>query len=180
MKILFVVWAGILLAQTCAAAEVEKAYFVGEIKLSSESGRPLGSQAILASRTHDPERNLMTERAVIVKPDGTVDDYPMNMLVKGDTFTIDDPKKVVEGSGTLFGPAWHWTYFKATYKAANGAVIDDENFMAAPDIGVARKKITTPDGKIVLYMDMTLKATTRETFEILTNALLKKPAPPKP
>jgi hypothetical protein len=180
MKILFVVWAGVLLAQTCAAAEVEKVYFVGEIKLSSESGRPLGSQAILASRTHDPDRNLMTERAVIVKSDGTVDDYPMNMLVKGDTFTIDDPKKVVEGSGTLFGPAWHWTYFKATYKAANGAVIDDENFMAAPDVGVARKKITTPDGKIVLYMDMTLKATTRETFEILTNALLKKPAPPMP
>jgi hypothetical protein len=59
-------------------------------------------------------------------------------------------------------------------------VIDDENFMAAPDVGVARKKITTPDGKIVLYMDMTLKATTRETFEILTNALLKNPAPPKP
>jgi hypothetical protein len=93
MKILFVVWAGVLLAQTCAAAEVEKVYFVGEIKLSSESGRPLGSQAILASRTHDPDRNLMTERAVIVKSDGTVDDYPMNMLVKGDKFTIDDPKK---------------------------------------------------------------------------------------
>jgi hypothetical protein len=179
MRILFVVWAGVLLAQTCAAAEVEKAYFVGEIKLSSESGRPLGSQAILASRAYDPGQNLMVERAVTVKPDGTVGDYPMNMTVKGNTFTIDDPKKVVEGSGTLFGPAWHWTYFKGTYKATNGVVIDDENFMAAPDVGAARKKITTPDGKVIMYMDMTLKSTSRETFEILTNALLKKPAPPK-
>ena len=180
MRILFVVCVGSLLAQACAAAEIEKSYFVGEVKLSSESGRPLGSQAILTSRTYDPGQNLIVERAVVVKADGTVDDYPMNMTVKGDTFTIDDPKKVVEGSGTLFGPAWHWTYFKGTYKATNGALIDDEDFLAAPDVGTARKKISTPDGKVVMYMDMTLKATTRETFEILTNALLKRPAPPKP
>ena len=115
-----------------------------------------------------------------MKVDGSVDDYPMNMPVKGNAFTIDDPKKVVEGSGTHFGPAWHWTYFKATYKAANGAVIDDENFLAAPDVCCARKKISTPDGKTVMYMDETLKATTRETFEILSSALLKKTAPLKP
>jgi hypothetical protein len=179
MKTLLVVCAGILLAQTCAAAEIEKSYFVGEIKLSNESGQSLGSQAILASRVYDRDRNLMTERAIIVKPDGTVDDYPMNMHVKGNAFTLDDPKKVVEGSGTLFGPAWHWTYFKATYKAANGVVIEDENFIAAPDVGAARKRISAPDGKFVMYMDMTLKATTPETFEILSTALLKKPAAPK-
>ncbi len=31
-----------------------------------------------------------------------------------------------------------------------------------------------------MYMDLTLKATTRETFEILSAALLKKTAPLKP
>jgi len=180
MRILFVVCVAALLAEACAAAEIERSYFVGEVKLSSESGQPIGSQAILTSRAYDPGQNRIVERAVVVKPDGTVDDYPMNLLVKGNTFTIDDPKKAVEGSGILFGPAWHWTYLKGTYKATNGAVIDDEGFMAAPDVGTARKKISTPDGKVVMYMDMTLKATTRETFEILTNALLKKPAPPKP
>jgi hypothetical protein len=180
MRILFVVGVAALLAQMCSAAEVEKSYFVGEVKLSSESGRPLGSQAILTSRTYDPGQNLIVDRAVVVKPDGTVDDYPMNLIVKGDTFTIDDPKKIIEGSGTLFGPAWHWTYFKGTYKATNGAIIDDEGFLAAPDVAAARKKISTPDGKVIMYMDMTLKATTRETLEILTSALLKKSSSPKP
>jgi hypothetical protein len=180
MRTLLVVLVGVLIAHTGAAAEVEKSYFVGEIKLSNESGQPLGSQAVLTSRVYDPDRSLIVERAIVVKPDGSVDDYPMNMPVKGNAFTIDDPKKVVEGSGTLFGPAWHWTYFKATYKAANGAVIDDENFLAAPDVGCARKKISTPDGKVLMYMDLTLKATTPETFEILSSALLKKTAPLKP
>jgi hypothetical protein len=174
MKASFVVVLSSLLAQTCVAAEVEDLYFVGEVKLSSETGQPLGSQAMLAHRTYDPGRSMIVERAVVVKPDGTVDDYPLNLPVKGNTFTVDDPKKVVEGSGTLFGPAWHWTYLKGTYKATNGAQIEDENLMATPDVGCSRKKISMPDGKVVMVMDMTLKATTRETFEILTSALLKK------
>ncbi|HEV2969081.1 MAG TPA: hypothetical protein VGY55_03765 [Pirellulales bacterium] len=174
MKASFVVMLSALLVQTCIAAEVEDWYFVGEVKLSSESGQSLGSQAMLVHKTYDPGRSLIVERAVVVKPDGTVDDYPMNLPVKGNTFTVEDPKKSIEGSGTLFGPAWHWTYFKGTYKATNGAQIDDENFMADPDVGTARKKISTPDGKVVMVMDMTLKSVTRETFEILTSALLKK------
>lgn len=174
MKSLLIVALAVLSTQTCAAAEPETTYFVGEVKLSDPSGKPLGSQAMLASRTHDRDKNLMIERAIVVQADGTVNDYPINMTVNGDKFTIDDPNKAVEGSGTLFGPAWRWTYFKATYKAKNGAVIDDENFMAAPDVGTARKKISTPDGKVVMFMDMSLKATTRETFDILAAALLNK------
>ena len=74
----------------------------------------------------------------------------------------------------LFGPAWHWTYIKATYKAKNGAQIDDENFIAVPDVGVARKRISGPDGKVIMIMDMTMKSTTKQAYEILTTALLKK------
>ena len=177
MRIFFAVLIGFVSAQICSAAEVEKAYYIGEVKLSSESGQPLGSQAILAERTYDPGRGVIGERAVVVQADGTVNDSPMNMIVKGDSFTLDDPKKFVEGSGTLFGPAWHWTYFKATYKAKNGVQIDDENFTAVTDVGVARKKISGPDGKVIMIMDMTLKSTTKQAYEILTSALLKKAGP---
>jgi hypothetical protein len=169
-------WALVAFVQTCVAADVERSYFIGEVKLSTEAGKPIGSQAMLVSKVYDPDKKLMTERAIIVDPDGKVDDYPMNMLIKGDTFTLEDPKKVVEGSGTFFGPAGRWTYFKATYKATNGVTIDDENFTAAPDIGCARKKLTAPDGKVLMYMDMGLKSTSHEAFEILAAALLKKKA----
>jgi hypothetical protein len=174
MRILFAVVIGITSVKFCSAAEVETLYYVGEVKLSSESGQPLGSQAILAERTYDPDHNVIKDRAIVVQADGTVNDYPMSMIVKGDTFTLDDPKKFVEGSGTLFGPAWHWTYIKAAYKAKNGAQIDDENFIAVPDIGVARKRISGPDGKVIMIMDMTMKSTTKHAYEILTSALLKK------
>src|SRR6266404_883807 len=105
MRSFFAVLIGSLSVQICSAAEVETSYYVGEIKLSSESGQPLGSQAMLTERTYDPGHGVIGERAIVVKPDGTVDDYPMSMNVKGDTFTLDDPKKFMEGTGTLFGPA---------------------------------------------------------------------------
>jgi hypothetical protein len=174
MRSVFAMMICVVSAGTCSAAEIERSYFVGEVKLSSESGQPLGSQAVLNERTYDPDRGVIGERAVVVQADGTVNDYPMSLIVKGDSFTLDDPKKFVEGSGTLFGPAWRWTYFKGAYKAKNGVQIDDENFTAVPDVGVARKKITGPDGKVIMVMDMTLKSTTKETFEILTSALLKE------
>src|SRR4051812_31602011 len=112
MKALMTLSACVLLAQACVAAEPETIYFVGEVKLSDPTGKPRGSQAMLASRTHNRDKNLMIERAIVVQADGTVNDYPINMSINGDKFTIVDANKAVEGSGTLFGPAWHWTYFK--------------------------------------------------------------------
>lgn len=180
MKTLFISSAIIVAAQICGAAEVQRSYFIGEAKLSTESGKPIGSQAILVSKIYDADKNLLTERAIVVHSDGKVDDYPMNLSIKGDTFTIDDPKKAVEGSGTLFGKPGEWKYLKGTYKASNGVTIDDENFMASPDIGCARKRLTTPDGKVLMYMDLALKSTSRETFETLAAALVKEPAAQKP
>ena len=46
--------------------------------------------------------------------------------------------------------------------------------IAVPDIGVARKRISGPDGKVIMIMDMTMKSTTKQAYEILTSALLKK------
>jgi hypothetical protein len=98
----------------------------------------------------------------------------MTMKVTGAAFTIADERKTIDGSGTLFGPAWRWTYFKASYRSANGAVIEDENYMTDPGVLVARKKISGPDGKVLTYMDVTLKAITPPAFEILAANLLKK------
>lgn len=163
-----------LLNHKSAAGEVEKMYYAGEAKLSSESGKPLGSQAFLMEKTHDPEHRLIVERAVVVKADRTVEQYTMNMKVSGDSFTLTDAANTVSGSGRLFGPAWHWTYFKAEFHAANGVTIEDENFLADPSVGCARKKVIGPDGKVLMYMDITLKAITPKTFELLSAALLKK------
>ncbi|MGI9113890.1 MAG: hypothetical protein ACR2FX_02460 [Chthoniobacterales bacterium] len=162
-----------LVAASSEAANLEDLYYAGEARLSGEGGQPYGSQVILLHKTSDPQKSLIIERALVVKPDRSVDDYTMNLQVKGDAFTVSDAKNTIEGGGQLFGPAWHWSYFRGTYKSTTGAQIEDENYLSDPAVLVARKKITQP-GKGVVYMDIVLHAITAPTFEVFEKALLKK------
>jgi hypothetical protein len=157
------------------AGTAEKLYYVGEVKLSSPAGKSMGSQVILLEKIHDRDNSTMIERAIVVEADGKAAERTMRMAVKeNNTFLLTDDAKTVEGEGTLFGPAWKWTYFKGTFKTKNGINIDDENFMSDDSAVTARKKVTLPDGRVVMYMDMTLKGITPKTFEILKNAIMKK------
>jgi hypothetical protein len=157
------------------ATPPEKLYYLGEVKLSSAAGKSLGSQVILLEKTQDRARATITERALVVHAGGKVEEWTMHLAVKDDnTFTLRDDTGSVEGGGKLFGPAWKWTYFKGTFKARNGVRIDDENFLADPSVGSARKKLTGPDGRVLMYMDMSLKAVTPGTYEILRAGLKKK------
>jgi hypothetical protein len=165
----------VLLPAGALAAPPTKLYYVGEVKLSSGTGQSLGSQAILMEKVLDPDNSVIVERAIVVGTDGKVDEYTTRLAVKKDnTFTVVDDPRGTEGGGKLFGPAWKWTYFKATFKAKNGVRIEDENFMADDSVGTARKKVIGPDDKVILYMDMSLKGTTAKTFEALRAGLMKK------
>ena len=164
-----------LVPAVAPAAPLEKFYYVGEVKLSAANGHPMGSQVVLLEKIHDRDNATIVERAIVVEADGKANERTVRMIVKDDnTFTLSDEAKSVEGEGTLFGPTWKWTYFKATFRTKNGIKIDDENFMADDSAATARKKVTGPDGKVLMYMDETVKAITPKTFEILKNGLMKK------
>lgn len=163
-----------LFSTRVSAADLEKFFYIGEVKLTSSDGVPIGAQVILFEKTHDPSNSLMIESAVVVQPDGKVQEHTMRLKVKGDSFTLSDDTKTIDGSGTLFGQPWKWTYFKATYKVENGIQIEDENFMADNSMITARKKVSSPDGKTLMYMEMSLKEITPNTFEILKAGLTKK------
>jgi hypothetical protein len=165
----------VLVPAWALATPPEKMYYLGEVKLGSATGQSMGSQVILVEKTHDRDNATIIERAIVVQADGKVEEWKMRLTVKDDnSFTLTDDAKTVEGSGKLFGPAWKWTYFKATFKTKNGVQIEDENFMADESLGTARKKVMGPDGKVIMYMDMNLKAVTPKTFEILRAGLMKK------
>ena len=164
-------------ASVCRAQTVEKFYYVGEMKLSTPTGQPMGSQAFLIEKTHDPGRGLIIERAVVVGAEGKADDFVMEMKVSGNSFAVSDRKGTTTGTGELFGPAWHWTYFKAEYRISNGVRVEDENFMTDPSVGTARKKVFSPDGKPLMLMEGTFKAITPRTFQLLSGALLGKTNP---
>jgi hypothetical protein len=166
----------IVLVPALALAEAPvKLYYVGEAKLSSADGKPMGSQVYLLEKTLDRDKATITERALIVRENGQAEEWTMRFKVKEDgTFTLTEDSKRAEGSGKLFGPAWKWTYFKATYKSTNDIEVEDENFLADESFGTARQKLTGPDKKVLLYMDISLKNVTPKTYEILRAGLLKK------
>ncbi len=89
-------------------------------------------------------------------------------------FTLKEDSGKAEGSGRLFGSAWKWTYFKATYTTTSGVQVEDEKFLADESFGTARQKLTGPDGKVMMYMDLSLKSITPKTDEILRDGLMKK------
>jgi hypothetical protein len=150
-------------------------YYVGEAKISSPAGKPLGSQVYLLEKTLNRDKATITERALIVREDGKAEEWSLRFAVKENgTFTLTEDSKRAEGTGKLFGPAWKWTYFKATYKSTNGIEIEDENYMADDSFGTARQKLTGPDGKVFMYMDIGLKSITPKTYEILRAGLIKK------
>src|SRR5215475_3946302 len=102
MKVLVAIFFAILLSGMSFGADVEKLYYVGESKLSDPSGKAYASQVILLEKALDPDNSVFVERAIVVKPDGKVEEFTMNHKVKGNTFTLGDAKGMVKGSGTLF------------------------------------------------------------------------------
>src|SRR5437588_4654033 len=122
----------LVLAPAAVVAEPPvKLYYVGEAKVSSADGKVMGSQVYLLEKTLDRDQATITERAVIVREDGKAEEWTLRFAVKEDgTFTLPEDAKRAEGSGSLFGPAWKRTYFKATYKSSNGVQVEDENFLA--------------------------------------------------
>src|SRR5438105_2397262 len=165
----------VLIPALALADPAVKLYYVGEAKLSSADGKALGSQVYLLEKTLDRDKATITERVVIVREDGKPEEWTMRFAVKEDNaFTLTEDSKKVEGSGRLFGPAWKWTYFKAKYKTAAGVEIEDENFLADESFGTARQKVTGADGKVLVYMDISLKSITPKTCEILRAGLIRK------
>ena len=166
----------IVLVPALALAEPPvKLYYVGEAKLSSATGEAMGSQVYLLEKTLDRDKATIIERALIVREDGKSEEWTLRFAVKDDnSFTLTEDSKKAKGSGKLFGPAWKWTYFKATYKSTSGIQVEDENFLADESFGTARQKLTGPDGKVLMYMDISLKSITPKTYEILRAGLLKK------
>ena len=57
----------------------------------------------------------MVDSALVIHPDGKVEEHVMRVAVTGVTFTLHDDANTVMGTGMLSGPAWHWKCFKAKY-----------------------------------------------------------------
>jgi hypothetical protein len=163
-----------LVAASALATEPVVRYYVAEAKFSSADGKPLASEVFVLKRVVDRDKSAIIEQPIIVDQKGKAVEWTLRFAVKEDgTFTLTEDSKRVEGKGKFFGPAWKWTYFKATYKTTEGIEIEDENFLLDESLGVARQKVMGKDKKVLMYRDLAGKEITPRTYEILRAGLLK-------
>src|SRR5437868_2575402 len=81
----------VLLPALARAEGPVKLYYVGEAKVSSASGEPMGSQVYLLEKTLDREKATITERAVIIRPGEAAEEWTLRFAVKEDnTFTLSE------------------------------------------------------------------------------------------
>jgi hypothetical protein len=100
MRMPIVLVVTLLVPAWAPAAPPGKFYYVGEAKLSSATGQPTGSQVFLVEKTHDRDKSTIIERAIVVQPDGKVEEWTMRLTAKEDnTFTLTDDSRKAEGSG---------------------------------------------------------------------------------
>src|SRR5689334_3084934 len=92
----------LLLSATFAHADAQRLYYAGEAKLSDAQGHSMASQALLVEQVRDPDRGLIVERAIVVQADRKVEERTMELKVIGDTFTLEDDRHTVHGTGKLF------------------------------------------------------------------------------
>ena len=160
-----------------SAEAPQKFYLLGDEKFTTAKGEPIPSlsTALFIEKTLDAASGTFTERAVQVSPaKKQVIDVTMTLTVKGQNFTIKDSLGTMTGTGTLQGPAWAWTFLSADYViTATGMKIHDEDYMADQNNIAYRKTYYSPaDGKTeVMHSDASLKSISKETFDILVQAL---------
>jgi hypothetical protein len=165
----------LLITASALATEPVVRYYVAEAKVSSADGKPLASEVFVLKRIVDHDKSTIIEQPIIVDEKGKAVEWTIRFAVKEDgTFTLTEDSRRVEGRGKLFGPAWKWTYFKATYKATDGVEIEDENFLLDESLGVGRQKVIGKDKKVVMYRDIAGKEITPKTYEILRAGLMKR------
>src|SRR5207237_6339726 len=78
----------LLMAAWAPAAVPERFYYLGEIKLSSAAGKPMGSQVIMVEKIQDRDNANIIERALVIYEGGKVQESTMRIAVKNhNTFT---------------------------------------------------------------------------------------------
>ena len=110
---LFLPAAGLLLLLVSLAAaqttpEANTTYYLGEVKMSSPTGRPFGSSISLVKRSIFPAENKIVEIVASIET-REVKEYTTVFEIKGSDFTVKDQEGTFSGGGKLTGPAWAWT-----------------------------------------------------------------------
>jgi hypothetical protein len=163
-----------------ARAQPEVAYYAGTAQiLNLASGQTTTEQEVVV-RTLDRAAGMMSEVLCGKPAGGPAFVSPVYMQVWRDSLVIADtpdvahPKRL-SGTGSVSGPAWHWTYlsFDMTYETPQGTFsVRDANFVLPGEAAiVARKQIFDQNGWPFELFDLTAKKIDVQTYGAMAKAM---------
>lgn len=170
-------WCGLLagsaLAQNApppalAAAAGSTSYYLGEVRMSSPSGQPMGASVSLVQRTLLPAENRVIELVASIDPVRPVREYTTVFDVSGSRFTMKDEEGTFAGEGEFSGPPWEWTGWKyaATMMGQAKGRLQGEDVVSATGLSV-KKAFSGADGTVRMQFAEELRPVSKTVYDVL-------------
>lgn len=160
-------------AQHVQSAPEQVTYFLGEVRMSSPSGQPMGSSLSLVKRTLSPDENKIVELVVSIDPAKLTREFTTIFEVQGTKFVMKDGEGTFAGEGELSGKAWEWNGWKyeVDFTGPRKGRLRGEDILGPDGIQV-KKSFATPDGVVRVQFNEDLKPISKVTYEILRAKVL--------
>ena len=162
-----------LLAQTSLAGQVQVAYFLGEVRMSSPSGQAIGNSLSLVKRTLNPDESRIIELVVSIDPGKPTKEFTTIFEVQGARFVMKDTEGTFTGEGGLIGKAWEWSgwNYEVEFTGARKGRLKGEDFLGPEGLTV-KKSFATADGVVRMLFIEDLKPISKATYDILRAKVL--------
>jgi hypothetical protein len=161
-----------------AAGPASKAtYYLGESKVATADGKPLGNMVMLVKRELRPAESRIIETVLMVSSRRAepIKEYLTVMAVKGSRFTMREQSGAFSGSGELDGNAWEWNAWTSTSKmpGQNGGTIVSRDKLTERGMTTS-KELSGPDGAVRVRFAEDYAAIDGATYELLHVKLLPR------
>lgn len=161
-----------------ASPQITTSHWLGEIKITSPSGRKHGTAFSLMKRTLDPAVKVIVEEVLHVSA-GEAKPYLTIYKVENDQkgFTVRDADGAFSGKGTLTGKPWQWTSWKTagTMKDGTGSFRSNHHFAKGQII--VRKEFLDAKGKAKVIFSEELRHISPELYDLLHAKLSRAKSP---
>jgi len=152
-------------------------YYLGESRVMTADGKPLGSLVSLVRREVKPAESKIVETVLMVssRPGEPIKEYVAVFSVAGSTFTVKEQGGAFAGDGDLVGKPWEWTAWNSTSKIPGpyGGTLRSRDRLTERGMAVT-KELFGGDGALRIKFAEDYASIEGATYELLHAKLLPK------
>lgn len=155
-------------------------YYLGEAKVFSPAGRPLGNLVTLVKRETFPSESKIVETVLTISsnPREPSREHVAVSVVEGATYKSRERGGAFAGNGDLTGKPWEWTSWTSTERTQT-AVVRSETKLTERGLTV-NKELVGLDGGVRARYSESHASIDGGTYELFRDKLFPKALPPPP